>query len=246
MSKIDNFIIVIPARYNSSRLPGKPLKDICGKPMLLRTFDICASVVSDKKIYVATDDKRIIDLCKKNNINYLLTSKRCLTGTDRIAEVSKKIKKNFYINLQGDEPLFNPLDLKKLIDYAKKNPLDIINGYCSINSKDDYLNSNIPKVVFDKKKYLMYMSRAPIPANKKKSFRFAWRQVCAYSLPYKALNFFYKNKKKTILESQEDCELVRFLENGFKIKMISMSSKSISVDTSHDLKKVINIFKKNN
>jgi 3-deoxy-manno-octulosonate cytidylyltransferase (CMP-KDO synthetase) len=87
------------------------------------------------------------------------------------------------------------------------------------------------------------MSRAPIPASKKKSFTIAWRQVCAYSLPYNALKFFYKNKKKTRVEKQEDCELVRFLENGFRVKMLQMSSKSIAVDTPHDLKKVRNIFK---
>ena len=244
MSKADNFIIVIPARYKSSRLPGKPLKDICGKTMLVRTYDICASVISRSKIFVATDDKKIADECKKNNINFLMTSKKCLTGTDRIAEVSKKIKKDFYINVQGDEPLFNPKDLKKLIYYAKKNMSKIVNGYCPVLSKNDYLDVNIPKVVFDKNGYLMYMTRASIPSNKKNIFKFAWRQVCAYSLPYKALDFFYKNKKKTILESQEDCELIRFLENGFKIKMISMTSDSLAVDTIHDLKKVRNIFKK--
>jgi 3-deoxy-manno-octulosonate cytidylyltransferase (CMP-KDO synthetase) len=243
MKKNNKFIIVIPARFKSSRLPGKPLKDICGKPMLLRTFEVCAKVIGKEDIYVATDNKAIVEMCKKNSINYLLTSAKCKTGTDRVAEVSKKIKKIFYINVQGDEPLFNPIDLKKLITNAKRNPLEIINGYCSINSKNDYFNYNIPKVVFDKKKYLMYMSRAPIPASKKKSFTIAWRQVCAYSLPYNALKFFYKNKKKTRVEKQEDCELVRFLENGFRVKMLQMSSKSIAVDTPHDLKKVRNIFK---
>ena len=136
MYKNENFIVVIPARYKSSRLPGKPLKDICGKTMIVRTYDICASVVSKSKIYVATDDRRIAEECKKYNINFLITSKKCLTGTDRIAEVSKKIKKDFYINLQGDEPLFNPKDLRKLIYYAKKNSAEIINGYCPIFSRN--------------------------------------------------------------------------------------------------------------
>jgi len=246
MSKADNFIVVIPARYNSSRLPGKPLKNIFGKSMLVRTFDICALVVKRSKIYVATDDKRIANECKKNNINCIMTSKKCLTGTDRIAEVSKKIKKDFYINVQGDEPLFNPNDLKKLIIHAKKNKSEIINGYCPIDSESDFFNVNIPKVILNKKGYLMYMSRAPIPFNKKKIFNFGWRQICAYSLPLKSLVFFSKNKKKTPLESQEDCELLRFIESGFKIKMIQMTAESIAVDTIKDLKKVRNIFKKQN
>ena len=101
--------------------------------------------------------------------------------------------------MQGDEPLFNPKDLKKLIYYAKKNMSKIVNGYCPVLSKNDYLDVNIPKVVFDKNGYLMYMTRASIPSNKKNIFKFAWRQVCAYSLPYKVLDFFYKNKKKNNL-----------------------------------------------
>ena len=114
-----DYLLIIPARYQSKRLPGKPLLDIKGIPMVIRTFIQCNKVVPRSKILVATDDKRIQNVCKKNNINTIITSKKCLTGTDRIAEVSKKIKKDFYINVQGDEPICNPADIKKIIKYAK-------------------------------------------------------------------------------------------------------------------------------
>lgn len=232
------FIIVIPARYNSSRLPGKPLIKIKGIPMIKRTYLQCLKVVDKKKIIIATDDQRIMNYCKRENINSIMTSKKCLTGTDRIAEVAKKIKAKFYINVQGDEPICNPLDLKKLIIKASENTNDIINGYTEIKDTKLFFSPHIPKVAFRKDGRLLYQSRAPIPFNKKKKFVKSWRQVCIYSFPYKALMKFASLKKKTPFEEIEDCELIRFLELGYEIKLIKMSDKSISVDTKDDLKKV--------
>ncbi len=239
----NDYLIIIPARYKSKRLPGKPLIKILGVPMLVRTYNQCRKVVDKKKIIVATDDKRICHLCKKYKIKYILTSKKCLTGTDRVAEVSKKIKAKIYINVQGDEPICNPKDLKKLIFCANKYPNEIINGYCEIKDKKSYHNRQIPKIVFSKDGYLLYMSRGPIPNNKKNNFQKAWRQVCIYSLPEKALKIFREQKKKTLLEEIEDLELLRFSELGIKVKMIPMSNKSISVDTKKDIKIVENILK---
>ena len=130
-----HFIVVIPARYNSTRLPGKPLIKIKGVSMIKRTYLQCLKVVSREKIFIATDNMKIFNFCKKENMKVLMTSKRCLTGTDRIAEVAKKIKAKFYINVQGDEPICNPIDLKKLITTAKKYPNEIINGYTEIKDK---------------------------------------------------------------------------------------------------------------
>ncbi len=240
----NKFLIVIPARYNSKRLPGKPLIKILGIPMLIRTYKQCLKVANKKQIVVATDDNRIVKLCNEYNINNLLTSKKCLTGTDRIAEVSKKIHANIYINVQGDEPICDIGDLKKLIKTALKNPNLIINGYTEIKDKKLFLSGHIPKVVFRNDGRLLYQSRAGIPTTKKLEFKKAWRQVCIYSLPKKVLKIFSSQRKKTILESMEDCELVRFLELGLDIKMIKMSNNSISVDTKNDLKKIIKVLKR--
>jgi len=240
-----NYYLVIPARFKSKRLPGKPLLDICGLPMIIRTYRQCAKVIPKYKILVATDDSRIKNVCQKENIQVVMTSKNCLTGTDRIAEVAKKFKAKFYINVQGDEPICNISDIKKLIKFAKKNPNKIINGYTRITNKKDFYSGHIPKVVFRKDGRLLYQSRAPIPTTKQKEFVYAWRQVCIYSLPYKSLKVFSSSKTKTTLESLEDCELLRFLELGHEIKMIKMSNKSISVDTKDSLALVRKIIKKN-
>ena len=99
-------IIIIPARYGSKRFKGKPLVKILGREMILRVYDICKKVVGLDKVFVATDNKKISNVVSKAGYKYIITSKKCLTGTDRVAEVSKKIKSKVYINVQGDEPLF--------------------------------------------------------------------------------------------------------------------------------------------
>ena len=231
------YIIVIPARFKSKRLPGKPLANIGGLPMIVRTYNQCKKVVSKNKIIVATDSLKIKNVCDKYNIKSIITSNKCLTGTDRVAEVAKKIKCNFYINVQGDEPFFNPNDLKILIKEAEKKPNEVINGYAEIKNKKLFFSSSIPKVVFDKKKYLLYMSRGAIPSNKKLEFQKAWRQICAYSFPREALLKFSRAKNKTPIESLEDIEILRFLEDGYKVKMIKMSNKSLAVDNNEDLEK---------
>jgi 3-deoxy-manno-octulosonate cytidylyltransferase (CMP-KDO synthetase) len=238
-----DFLLIIPARYKSKRLPGKPLLDIKGKPMIIRTFNQCNKVVPRSKILVATDDKRIKEICKNNNIITMMTSNKCLTGTDRIAEVAKKIKKDFYINVQGDEPICNPEYIKKIIKHAKRFPNQIINGYTDIKEKKQFYSPNTPKVVFDNKENLLYMSRSPIPHNKKQKFAKAWRQVCIYSFPYKSLKIYTSVKKKTTLESIEDLESNRFLELGYQVKMLKMSNKSVAVDTKEDLEKVRKLVK---
>lgn len=235
------FIIIIPARFQSSRLPGKPLMKINGVPMIERTYLKCLKVTTKNKVYVATDDLRIRNFCTSKKIPVIMTSKKCLTGTDRIAEVAKKVRADVYINVQGDEPIFNPKDLRKLIIFAKRNPQTVINGYTKINSKQMFNSGHIPKVVFRKDGRLLYMSRANIPTTKKKDFLTSFRQVCLYSLPRKSLSIFSKIKRKTPLEKIEDCELLRFLELGLEIKMIKMTNKSVSVDTKKDLRLVSKI-----
>jgi len=241
-----SYIVVIPARLKSKRLPFKPLIKIKGIPMIIRTFNQCSKAVPQKRIIVATDSKQIINICNEYGVNAILTSKNCKTGTDRVAEVSKKIKAKIYINLQGDEPIFPPKDIKKFIDFSLKNKNKIINGYTKINLKKDYEDRNVPKVVFDNKENLIYMSRSPIPGNKSKKFVRAWRQVCIYSFPKKILKKIILENKKNTLEKIEDIEIIRFLEKGYNVKLIEMSDKSIPVDKKSDLKKVLKVIEQKN
>jgi 3-deoxy-manno-octulosonate cytidylyltransferase (CMP-KDO synthetase) len=237
-------VIIIPARFNSSRFPGKPLAKILGKSMILRVWEKCIKVISKKFVYVATDDKRIADHCQLHSINYLMTRKDCKTGTDRVIEVAKKIQSHLYVNVQGDEPLININDIKKVIKffflYKKKN---IINAMRRIKDKEEFFSFNVPKVVFDNNYNLIYMSRGAIPSNKKNRFLKAFKQVCIYAFSRKHLlskNIF---NNKSNLEMIEDIEILRFIENSFSVKMAEVSGNSISVDTRKDLKKVINILK---
>ncbi len=235
-----NFVLIIPARYKSSRFPGKPLTILKGKSMIKHVYDQCLKAVPKDSIYVATEDKRIADHCKKNNIQFIMTSDKCLTGTDRLCEVSKLVEADYYINIQGDEPLFNPADIQILIQelIKQKNLYDVYCGYCSIDSEDTFFSFNMPKVIFNKRKELIYMSRAPIPSNKKNEFKKGFRQVCGYAFSKKSLEIF-DIKSKTYFESIEDIELLRFIELGVKVKMVEMSKKSIPVDVKEDIEKVL-------
>ena len=165
-------LIVIPARFNSTRLPGKPLKKICGKELIIRVIEACAPLLRKNiKIVVATDDKKIFNLVNFFKFEALMTSKKCSTGTDRVADVSKKIKADIYINVQGDEPLINADDIKKIIKAKIKFSKHVICGYSNLRNDESVDNKNIPKVVMNKKSELMYISRSAIPSLKGKKLK---------------------------------------------------------------------------
>ena len=242
-------LIIIPARFNSTRLPGKPLKKICGKELIIRVIEACAPLLRKNiKIVVATDDKKIFNLVNFFKFEALMTSKKCSTGTDRVADVSKKIKADIYINVQGDEPLINADDIKKIIKAKIKFSKHVICGYSNLRNDESVDNKNIPKVVMNKKSELMYISRSAIPSLKGKKIKKPkfFKQVCIYGFSKNDLNLFSSFKKKTFLENYEDIEILRFLENGKIVKMIKLNSKSYAVDTYSDIQKVENIIKKLN
>ena len=243
---MNEFVVVIPARYESTRLPGKPLINLEGKSMILRTYEQCIKAIDANLVYVATDSEHIKSHCEENNIQVVMTSSTCLTGTDRIAEFAKKVDAKTYINVQGDEPLMNPEDITKVLKIAKQYPNEIINGYAPISSKEQYTSLTIPKLVFRPDGRLLYMSRSPIPGNKNADFRKAWRQICVYAFPKNTLFEFASLKDKTSLENEEDIEILRFLELGHEVRMIELSSNSIAVDTPEDAEKVRGILKNTN
>lgn len=230
-------IIVIPARYNSSRFPGKPLKLINGIPLIQRTYNICREGFNGK-ILVATDSSKIFDYCKRNNIEVSLTSSDCITGTDRVAEIAENLDFEWIINLQGDEPIFNPSDIRLLINYISNlNDYKVVTGYTKINDSNLFFSNQSIKVLFNVNSELIYSSRAPIPGNKTNTFVTGYRHVPIYAFRNTILRDFKSNKKSPI-ESIEDIELIRFLEKGIKVKMIEMSDQSIPVDNVEDIAKV--------
>tara|TARA_Y100000992_G_C21215067_1_gene467450 strand:+ start:321 stop:1055 length:735 start_codon:yes stop_codon:yes gene_type:complete len=235
-----NFKIIIPARFNSSRFLGKPLALINGKEMILRVAQICINLAGKKNVVVATDSKKIKTVLDKNNLFSVMTPKKCQTGTDRVAYAIKKIKGNTFLNVQGDEPLIKKSDIVKVLKEKKHNPNHVICGY-SYLKKENLKNKNIIKVAFNKKKELVYFSRAPIPAlkNKKrnKDLQKYFKQVCIYAFNRNQLNKFY-NSKRSNLEINEDIELLRFKDLDIKIKMVELNASSLSVDVPSDIKKV--------
>lgn len=234
-----NSIVVIPARMKSSRLPGKPLVDIAGKSLVQRTYEQCIKAIPANRVYVATDDERIKLYCEEFGIQVIMTSESCLTGTDRVAEVSNQIETDYYINVQGDEPLINPKDILDVEKAIEQYEGEIINGYAEVDDAEMWKSLSTPKVVCRHDGRLLYMSRAAIPGNKSGKYKKAWRQVCVYAYPKQALDDFYKTNRKTELEEIEDLEILRFLEMGYDVRMIPLSTDSIAVDHPEDVEKVL-------
>ena len=237
--------VIIPARYKSSRFPGKPIVKLNGKEMILWVAETCSKALGISNVFVATDDNRIVEICSKNGFNTILTDSDLLTGTDRVAQASKNLDYDVFVNVQGDEPLIDPLDIVKAIELKKKYPESVINSYCLINKFENVDNKNIPKVAITENSNLMYISRASIPRAKKNNSKIIYKkQVCIYSYNRKQLNNFLNYGKKSIIEEIEDIEILRFFELGINIKMFQASKSSLAVDVPEDVEKVENELKK--
>ncbi len=232
-------IVVIPARYASTRFPGKALADLGGKSVLRRCYEQVAKVVATDGIVVATDDQRIVTECERYEMRSIITSAACLTGTDRVAEVAQRIAAPWYINVQGDEPFLNPDGLRQLIRFTETASADlsIINACAPISHEADFRSVTVPKVVRDMSGNLLYISRAAIPTTKSLEFGGAFRQVGLYAFRAEALHQFAKQPNKTPLEALEDVEILRFLELGFRVAMIEVQESGIAIDTPEDLER---------
>ena len=238
--------IIIPARYGSTRYKGKPLVKILGREMVIRVADIC-SKIKNVKVYIATDSKKIANVVNKNGYNYIFTSSSCLTGTDRVAEASNKIRSKIFVNVQGDEPTINPKDIKKVIEAKKKFPNHVICGYDKVHNFENPLSINLPKVVVNSKGELIYISRALVPGAKKTNQKIQYhKQVCIYAFNKRQLKKFYSKRKKSETESIEDIEILRFFDLNEKIKMIKLNSNSIAVDEIADVKRAEKLLLKKN
>ncbi len=227
---------VIPARFGSTRLPGKPMIDICGKPMVVRVYERAASVEKIDEIYVATDDERIYELCHRNNINALMTSTEHRTAANRLHEVSEMICADYYVQLNGDEPLINLEAVNAVI--PDEVPQDIEFGANVITDIEDPAQamdaSNI-KMVFDDNMNALYMSRTPIPYPfKKVDFKY-FKHVGIIGYNKKMLDF-YANSVPGRFETIEGIDTLRFLDYGKQLKLYYVPNcHSLSVDTEKDL-----------
>lgn len=233
---------VIPARYKSSRFPGKPLVDICGKPMIWWVYQQCLKVEDFDAVYVATEDDRIFSACQELDIKVLMTSPTHMTGTDRVGEVARTITADLFVNIQGDEPLLEPETIRAAIQPFYTDPnLMISNLMTKITTPVDTVNFTVPKVITNKDGIGIFLTRATAPYPKGKIDFSYYKQVCVYGFKPSALKFFCDygmTYGKAKIEAIEDIEILRFIENGYKVQFIEVASDTVAVDTPNDLEKV--------
>ena len=232
--------VIIPARYASSRFPGKPLVKILNKEMIIWVAERSANAVGKSNVYIATDNLNISKKVEEYGFNSIMTSSELLTGTDRVAKAAFELDYEIFVNVQGDEPMVDPQDILKSIELKKNFRSHIINSYCYINNDEDPTNKNIPKVITNENNDLVYISRAVIPNSKKSYLEDIQykKQVCIYSYFKNELIDFLSYGKKSFLENIEDIEILRFFELNKKVKMFKTKKSTLAVDVLNDVNKV--------
>jgi len=232
-------IIIIPARYASTRFPGKPLTDIGGKTMIQRVYEQAVKSGVASKVVVATDDERIFSHVKDFQGEVIMTSLEHKSGTDRCAEALEKMNENFevVINLQGDEPFIQPEQLHKLASCFSDETCSIATLVKKIDNNEDIQNQNVVKVVKDINDYALYFSRSAIPFNREKENTPTYfKHIGLYAYRIQTLKKI-SGLDSSPLELAESLEQLRWLENGYKIKVAETELESIAIDTPLDLKR---------
>jgi len=237
---------IIPARYASSRFPGKPLADILGKPMIQWVYERSCRAKFLDEVIIATDDQRIFDAAKKFGGSVSMTSPHAANGTERIAEVAKNLSSTFVLNIQGDEPLIDPDSIDQLVGMMRENPQSPVGTLVKkIEKLDDLNNPNIPKVVIDKDFNALYFSRSIIPFHRDEKKHAFWFKNSVY---YKHIGMYIYRREFLLefvklpvsnLEKIEQLEQLRVLENGYKIKVAETETDSIGVDVPEDINRVV-------
>ncbi len=231
-------IAVIPARYEASRFPGKLMQDLCGKSVILRTYEATVATQLFDEVLVATDSNIIYNEIVTNNGSAVMSTKQHDCGSDRIAEAVEHLDADIVINVQGDEPFTNKNDLEKLIQVFQSdgsNDIALASLMHEINDKDAIENPNNVKVITDLQLNAIYFSRSPIPFNRDEDVTVSYyKHIGIYAFRKDALLEFY-NSKPTPLELKEKVECLRYLEHGKQIKMVLTGQLSIGIDAPQDL-----------
>lgn len=241
-----NIVGVIPARYASTRLPAKPLVDLCGKPMVQRVVDQARQAKLLSRVVVATDDNRIAEVLSRNGAEFVMTPQEIRTGSDRIAFVARQMHDaDIIVNIQGDEPLIDPA----IIDDAIRPMLNdsrilVATLVKKIVSPDELHNPNIVKAILDQDGFAVYFSRSAIPYLRDGAEMNRWHLQHDY---YKHLGLYvfrrgilleFASWEESALERMEKLEQLRFIEHGIKIKATVTGTDSVPVDTAEDVERV--------
>ena len=234
-------LAVIPARHTSSRFPGKPLSSIAGKPMIQHVVERVRRARRVSRVLVATDDSAIRDAVRGFGGEAVLTRRDHATGTDRVAEVAAHLPADIYVNVQGDEPLIDPGTVEELVLALLEDHSVQIAGACvAIAHANDIMDPNITKVVRDFDGNALYFSRAPIPWVRDREESVAarhWKHIGLYAFRREALLDF-PTLPPGELERLEQLEQLRWLENGYRIRIVETEYDAISVDVPSDIDRV--------
>jgi len=247
-------VAIIPARYASTRLPGKPLIEIAGKPMILRVVERAKQAASIDRVIVATDDERVFQAVTNAGVDVVMTAQDHATGTDRLAEVAAKLDAEIIVNVQGDEPLIEPSTIEAAVAPLLADHSIVMSTTCEpIESVEDALKSNVVKVVVDRDGFALCFSRNPIPFPRAAVMEHGSIKAALRARPDLLRTFnkhtglyayrrgfllTYAKLLPTPLEQSEMLEQLRALEHGYKIKVVAVTHRSIGVDTPEDLKLV--------
>ena len=233
-----SIIAVIPSRYASTRLPGKPLVDICGKPMVQHVYERVRRVSLFDEVLVATDDERILNAVKAFGGAACMTSPDCPSGSDRLIEVAKSHPADVYVNVQGDEPLVEPASIEKLARAMLDDPSLQMGTLCYSISAEQAQNPNLVKVVRAHNGNALYFSRSPIPFPRSGGIApqyFGHLGMYAYRREF-LMNF--GNLPYSPLENTEKLEQLRVLQAGIAIRVLEVEATGPGVDTPEDLEAV--------
>ena len=235
-------LAVIPARYDSSRMPGKPIADICGKPMIWWVYNKCIESKKFDDVIVATDDERILEKCSAYSMKAMMTSPLHDSPTSRLYEVSTKIDSYIYYLIMGDEPLVCADCFDLIIPKEEIGEYYVAALTNIISNPADVIDFSNQKVVTDRHRNALFISRSPIPYPKG-LLDISYEKVTGVQAFSKKALAFYSSTQKSKLEKAEENDLMRFIENGIKVKMTVSEYKTISVDTPKDLDLVREIIK---
>jgi 3-deoxy-manno-octulosonate cytidylyltransferase (CMP-KDO synthetase) len=224
---------VIPARWSSSRLPGKPLADLCGKPMIQWVWERAGRSRSLSKLLVATDDPRIFDAVKGFGGDAVLTPE-APSGTDRASWVAQKHDADIVVNIQGDEPLIRPEEIDRVASLVAEGPAPVGTLIRRITSESDWNDPNVVKAVVDERGFALYFSRSPIPFSRDGEPSIRYKHIGLYGYT-KSFLLDYVTWKPTPLERTEKLEQLRILEKGYRIRTAETEWEPVRVDTPADL-----------
>ncbi len=237
-------VCVIPSRYGSTRFPGKPLVDLGGKSLIQWVYERATKAIRVDDVYVATDDERIAEAVRDFGGSAIMTSPACASGSDRIAEALAQIEANIVVNLQGDEPLIEPRTIDRCILTLIDDPECMVSTPAvPFRDEKEFMSPHNVKVVFDSRHRALYFSRSPIPSPARRERENQGGEILGYK--HQGLYVYRRQALERFcrippgqLEQIEKLEQLRFLENGFTIKIVLTDSDSPGVDTPDDLERV--------